>query len=203
MTNNTTPELNHTFCRIIEKLRKAMRNINIYTLLLLVFMVTVYPQNIQEKTVEKKDSSDKKVKIEKLERINMAEKVQKSEEEWKGCLTPEEYRILREKGTEPAFTGKYYRHKEDGIYVCAACGNELFSSDHKYDSGSGWPSYWQPVSDNAVEFKEDRSYGMVRTEVLCGSCGGHLGHVFEDGPQPTGLRYCINSVSLDFEKVGK
>lgn len=203
MTNNTPPELNHTFCRIIEKLRKAMRNINIYTLLLLVFMVTVYPQNNQEKTVEKKDSSDQQVKIEKLERTSMAKKVQKSEEEWKGCLTPEEYKILREKGTEPAFTGKYYRHKEDGIYVCAACGNELFSSDHKYDSGSGWPSYWQPVSDNAVEFKEDRSYGMVRTEVLCGSCGGHLGHVFEDGPQPTGLRYCINSVSLDFEKVGK
>ncbi|MCF8242780.1 MAG: peptide-methionine (R)-S-oxide reductase MsrB [Melioribacteraceae bacterium] len=130
----------------------------------------------------------------------MIEKINKPEKEWKDCLSPEEYKVLREKGTERAFTGLYYKHNENGIYTCAACGNELFSSDSKYDSGSGWPSYWEPVTEDAVELKSDHSYGMFRTEVVCGKCGGHLGHIFDDGPQPTGKRYCINSVSLDFEK---
>ncbi|MDX2303589.1 MAG: peptide-methionine (R)-S-oxide reductase MsrB [Microscillaceae bacterium] len=118
--------------------------------------------------------------------------------EWKKVLSEEQYQVLRQKGTERAFTGKYWDYKKDGIYVCAGCGQELFASNTKFDSGTGWPSYWQPVNKKAVAFEEDQSYGMVRSEVHCSNCGGHLGHVFDDGPNPTGLRYCINSVSLEF-----
>ncbi len=121
------------------------------------------------------------------------------EKDWQTCLTPEQYRILREKGTERAFTGKYYAHKENGTYLCAGCGHELFSSETKFDSGTGWPSFWQPVDEQAVAAETDDSHGMIRTEVLCSKCGGHLGHVFPDGPGPTHLRYCINSASLDFK----
>jgi peptide-methionine (R)-S-oxide reductase len=131
---------------------------------------------------------------------NFMNKTDKADSVWKSKLSPEEYRVLREKGTERAFTGKYNDFKEKGIFTCAACGNELFSSEAKYDSGSGWPSFYKPISKNAVEEETDRSHGMVRTEVLCNDCGGHLGHVFPDGPEPTGMRYCINSVSMDFKK---
>ena len=134
---------------------------------------------------------------------NMEEKIIRSEEEWKKTLTPEQYRVLREKGTERAFTGEYWNHFEEGVYKCAGCGAELFSSDTKFDSHCGWPSYFTPLAGDRVIYKEDRSYGMIRTEVLCAKCGGHLGHVFDDGPDPTGLRYCINSVSLIFEKRPK
>lgn len=126
--------------------------------------------------------------------------VKKTEDEWKQVLTPFEFQILREKGTEYAFTGEYYKHKEKGLYVCAGCGNELFTSDSKYDSGCGWPSFYEPMSDERIGEHEDRSHGMVRTEIVCNKCGGHLGHVFPDGPKPTGLRYCVNSASLDFIK---
>jgi peptide-methionine (R)-S-oxide reductase len=130
-------------------------------------------------------------------------KISKTEEEWKKELTPEQFHILREKGTERAFTGKYWNNHEAGTYRCAACGQPLFSSDTKYDSGTGWPSFWQALSPSAVELHEDNSYGMSRIEVVCSRCGGHLGHVFPDGPEPTGMRYCMNSASLTFEKGGK
>jgi peptide-methionine (R)-S-oxide reductase len=128
----------------------------------------------------------------------MTDKIVKTDAEWKEILTSEQYRILRKKGTEPAFSGKYYHFTEEGIYQCAACGNELFSSKTKYDSGSGWPSFWKPISENSVETEKDTSLMMHRTEVHCARCGGHLGHLFEDGPDPTGLRYCINSAALQF-----
>lgn len=130
----------------------------------------------------------------------MTNKIIKSEEEWKQQLTPEQYRVLRQKGTERAFTGAYWNTKDQGTYRCAGCGEVLFESDTKYDSGCGWPSFYAPASTNVIAEAEDRSHFMVRTEVLCSKCGGHLGHVFEDGPQPTGLRYCINSASLKFEE---
>jgi peptide-methionine (R)-S-oxide reductase len=126
------------------------------------------------------------------------EKIVRSDDEWRRLLTEEQYRITRECGTEPAFTGKFYNFKGKGMYLCVACGNELFSSDTKYDSGSGWPSFWKPVSETGVTELTDKSHGMVRTEVRCSRCGAHLGHVFEDGPAPTGLRYCINSAALNF-----
>jgi peptide-methionine (R)-S-oxide reductase len=127
-------------------------------------------------------------------------KVAKTEEEWKKILSPEEYHVLREKGTEAAFSGKYLKNKKKGTYVCAGCGNLLFSSETKFDSGTGWPSFWSPVSKDSVEEKVDNRFGMHRIEVTCKKCGGHLGHVFDDGPAPTGQRYCINSVALNFKE---
>lgn len=129
----------------------------------------------------------------------MPTRVEKSDAEWKEVLTPEQYQVCRRKGTEPAFSGKYAYTKDPGVYVCACCGNPLFDSDTKYDSGSGWPSFYQPISPDAVTTAEDRSLWMTRTEVLCAACDAHLGHVFDDGPEPTGLRYCMNSVALELK----
>ena len=130
----------------------------------------------------------------------MADKIVKTPKEWKETLTPEQFEVCINKGTEPPFTGKYYNNKEKGTYKCICCGETLFKSDTKYDSGSGWPSFWQPLSDEKIEYISDTDYGMVRTEVNCKKCGAHLGHVFDDGPKPTNLRYCINSISLDLDK---
>jgi peptide-methionine (R)-S-oxide reductase len=127
-------------------------------------------------------------------------KIGKDEEQWRRELTPEQYRVLREKGTEAPFSGEYDEFFEPGTYRCAGCGTELFASDAKYDSGCGWPAFSAPAGDEAVEEETDLSHGMIRTEVLCASCGGHLGHVFPDGPNPTGLRYCINSAALTFDE---
>ena len=128
------------------------------------------------------------------------EKIVKGDAEWRHALSAEEFRVARQKGTERAFTGKYYACLDAGIYRCVCCGAELFSSDAKYDSGSGWPSFWRPVADDALELDGDASLGMRRVEVKCARCDAHLGHVFEDGPEPTGLRYCTNSVSLALQK---
>lgn len=126
--------------------------------------------------------------------------VNKTEEEWRKALTPEQYNILREKGTERPFSGKFVDHKEKGIYTCAACGNELFSSEGKYDTHCGWPSFFESVDKTKITTKRDVSHGMERIEIMCANCGGHLGHIFDDGPEPTGQRYCVNSVSLDFKE---
>lgn len=136
----------------------------------------------------------------KQSKNTMDTKVEKTEEEWKKVLSPEQYEVLREKGTETPFSGKYYLHTEKGIYVCAACGAELFKSDAKFDAGCGWPSFSDVVDSSKVVYTKDNSLGMIRTEITCAKCGGHLGHVFDDGPAPTGLRYCINSVSIEFKK---
>ena len=133
----------------------------------------------------------------------MTDRIVKTPKEWKEVLTPDQFEVCFNKGTEPPFTGKYHNSKEKGTYKCICCGESLFKSDTKYDSGSGWPSFWQPLSEEKIEYISDTAFGMIRTEVNCKKCGAHLGHVFDDGPKPTNLRYCINSISLDLDKNDK
>lgn len=164
------------------------------TLILSLTVAIFYSCNSQPK----QNANSKKVNA-----MDTTQKVVKTEEEWKKVLSPEQYAVLREKGTDRPFTGKYYLNTDKGMYVCAACGNELFSSDMKFESSCGWPSFDREIAGGKIKTVVDKSHGMVRTEILCGKCGSHLGHLFDDGPTKTGMRYCVNSTSLNFLKDTK
>lgn len=171
-----------------------------YKYLLIPVLFTLFACNQSQSAMTNSTDSNEKGNAVLIVQGDTIPKVQKSEAEWKEELTDDEYFVLRKKGTERAFTGDLLENKKEGIYTCAACGFPLFDSSTKFESGTGWPSFWQPLNDQCIAEESDDTHGMSRVEVLCARCGGHLGHVFPDGPKPTGLRYCINSVSLDFEE---
>jgi len=177
---------------MLKKSYRAIAAATVLFIFLFLFLSGIWKMGVSE-------ASNKIDQQEDIE--NMSKKIIKTDAEWRKILTEEEYLILRKKGTERAFTGKYNNFKGQGIFKCAGCGNQLFGSDTKYDSGSGWPSFWAPISASQIQLEKDHSLFMARTEVLCSKCGGHLGHVFDDGPSPTHQRYCINSASLNFEDL--
>lgn len=163
-----------------------------------LFLAGSWAVSLRGASMNDKDTAIKSA--ETAAKAGKTEKIVKTDEEWKKALTSDQFHVLRKKGTERAFSGKYWDHHEKGTYVCAACRQPLFHSKAKFESGTGWPSFWEPVAKGAVDEHKDRSFFMTRTETVCSRCGGHLGHVFDDGPKPTGLRYCINSAALDFVK---
>lgn len=174
-----------------------MKTFSRYFLVLVVIMLAAC------KDAKPQDDQQVPTSMLKTSSMDTTQKFYKTEEEWKKILTPEQYHVLREKGTDAPFTGKLTLNKEKGLYTCAACGNDLFTSEMKFDSHCGWPSFDKEIEGGKITTKTDTSYGMVRTEILCGKCGSHLGHLFDDGPTDTGLRYCVNSTSLEFKKSNK
>jgi len=175
---------------------KNLYKLIIVVILLVSLIILLIPSSGKRGLMQAQERNDKHEG-----KALMRDKIIKTDAEWKEILTEEEYLVLRKKGTERAFSGKYNDFKQDGLFICAGCGNELFSSKTKYNSGSGWPSFWAPISEKNIEFEKDNNLFMSRTEVVCAKCGGHLGHVFDDGPAPTQQRFCINSVSLDFKEA--